>query len=387
MVDFSNTKVAFNTKNNSELKRAYFLFKLISNKPLVKIGTALTNFALKTNLPIDGLVKSTVFDHFCGGISIIDCKPKINKMYKSNVYCVLDYSVEGKQTESQFDLITKKTLDLLDFAADNKSIPFTVFKPTAVGCFEIYKKISQSENLNNDEFDKWNRIKDRFHSICRYAQKKNIPVLIDAEESWIQKAVDNLTEELMKVYNKDKVIIFNTLQAYRWDRYQYLIDLHKNAKIIGFKIGIKLVRGAYMEKERTRAQIKGYKSPICQTKVETDKNFNKCLIYIINNLDDINLFLGTHNEASTLKAVRLLNSIGVKNNNTKIWFGQLYGMSDHISFNLAENDFNVSKYLPYGPVKDVMPYLIRRAEENTSVSGHTSRELELIKTEKNRRGI
>ena len=191
----------------------------------------------------------------------------------------------------------------------------------------------------------------------------------------------------MQVYNKDKVIIFNTLQAYRWDRYKYLINLHKNSKIIGFKIGIKLVRGAYMEKERTRAQIKGYKSPICHTKVETDKNFNKCLIYIINNLNDINLFLGTHNEASILKAVKLLNSNGVKNNNMKIWFGQLYGMSDHISFNLAENDFNVSKYLPYGPVKDVMPYLIRRAEENTSVSGHTNRELELIKKEKNRRGI
>jgi len=387
MVDFTNTKVAFNTKTNSELKRAYLLFKMISNSHLVKIGTALTNFALKTNLPIEGLIKSTVFDHFCGGISIIDCKPTISQMYKSNLYSVLDYSVEGKQTESQFDFATKKTLDLLDFAAVNKSIPFTVFKPTAVGCFEIYKKISQSENLNNDEFDKWNRIKDRFHSICKHAEKKNIPVLIDAEESWIQKAVDDLTEELMQVYNKDKVIIFNTLQAYRWDRYKYLINLHKNSKIIGFKIGIKLVRGAYMEKERTRAQIKGYKSPICHTKVETDKNFNKCLIYIINNLNDINLFLGTHNEASILKAVKLLNSNGVKNNNMKIWFGQLYGMSDHISFNLAENDFNVSKYLPYGPVKDVMPYLIRRAEENTSVSGHTNRELELIKKEKNRRGI
>ena len=387
MVDFTNTKVAFNTKTNSELKRAYFLFKMISNSHLVKIGTALTNFALKTNLPIEGLIKSTVFDHFCGGISIIDCKPTISQMYKSNLYSVLDYSVEGKQTESQFDFATKKTLDLLDFAAVNKSIPFTVFKPTSVGCFEIYKKISQSENLNNDEFDKWNRIKDRFHSICKHAEKKNIPVLIDAEESWIQKAVDDLTEELMQVYNKDKVIIFNTLQAYRWDRYKYLINLHKNSKIIGFKIGIKLVRGAYMEKERTRAQIKGYKSPICHTKVETDKNFNKCLIYIINNLNDINLFLGTHNEASILKAVKLLNSNGVKNNNMKIWFGQLYGMSDHISFNLAENDFNVSKYLPYGPVKDVMPYLIRRAEENTSVSGHTNRELELIKKEKNRRGI
>lgn len=387
MVDFTNTKVAFNTKTNSELKRAYLLFKMISNSHLVKIGTALTNFALKTNLPIEGLIKSTVFDHFCGGISIIDCKPTISQMYKSNLYSVLDYSVEGKQTESQFDFATKKTLDLLDFAAVNKSIPFTVFKPTAVGCFEIYKKISQSENLNNDEFDKWNRIKDRFHSICKHAEKKNIPVLIDAEESWIQKAVDDLTEELMQVYNKDKVIIFNTLQAYRWDRYKYLINLHKNSKIIGFKIGIKLVRGAYMEKERTRAQMKGYKSPICHTKVETDKNFNKCLVYIINNLNDINLFLGTHNEASILKAVKLLNSNGVKNNNMKIWFGQLYGMSDHISFNLAENDFNVSKYLPYGPVKDVMPYLIRRAEENTSVSGHTNRELELIKKEKNRRGI
>jgi len=387
MIDFNNTEIAFHLKTDSELERAYFLFKMISNQPLVKIGTMATNFALKTNLPIEGLIRSTVFDHFCGGISSKDCITKIDQMFKSKVYSILDYSVEGKQNESQFEFITNKTIDLIDFAVDNESIPFSVFKPTAVGRFEIYRKVSQSEKLEDFELEEWNQIKKRFDRIFNHAKKNNIPVLVDAEESWIQTSVDNLLLDFMKKYNKTNPIIYNTLQAYRWDRYDYLVKLHEKAKKENFIICIKLVRGAYMEKERAHANDKGYKSPICETKRQTDKNFDNCLTFMIDNLDYFHLYIGTHNEKSTLHALKLLSLKGISNNNSKIWFGQLFGMSDHISFNLANSKYNVSKYLPFGPVRDVMPYLIRRAEENTSVAGQTNRELELIKSERKRRSI
>ena len=387
MIDFNNTKIAFHLKTDSELERAYFLFKMISNQPLVKIGTLATNFALKTNLPVEGLIRSTVFDHFCGGISSKDCISKIDQMFKSKVYSILDYSVEGKQNESQFEFITNKTIDLIDFAVNNKSVPFSVFKPTAVGRFEIYRKVSQSEKLEDFELEEWNKIKKRFDRIFNHAKKNNIPVLVDAEESWIQTSVDNLLLDFMKKYNKTNPIIYNTLQAYRWDRYDYLVKLHEKAKNENFIIGIKLVRGAYMEKERAHANDKGYKSPICETKLQTDKNFDNCLTFMIDNLDYFHLYIGTHNEKSTLHALKLLSLKGISNDNSKIWFGQLFGMSDHISFNLANSKYNVSKYLPFGPVRDVMPYLIRRAEENTSVAGQTNRELELIKSEMKRRSI
>ena len=387
MIDFNNTKIAFHLKTDSELERAYFLFKMISNQPLVKIGTLATNFALKTNLPVEGLIRSTVFDHFCGGISSKDCITKIDQMFKSKVYSILDYSVEGKQNESQFEFITNKTIDLIDFAVNNESVPFSVFKPTAVGRFEVYRKVSQSEKLEDFELEEWNKIKKRFDRIFNHAKKNNIPVLVDAEESWIQTSVDNLLLDFMKKYNKTNPIIYNTLQAYRWDRYDYLVKLHEKAKNENFIIGIKLVRGAYMEKERAYANDKGYKSPICETKLETDKNFDNCLTFMMDNLDYFHLYIGTHNEKSTLHALKLLSLKGISNNNSKIWFGQLFGMSDHISFNLANSKYNVSKYLPFGPIRDVMPYLIRRAEENTSVAGQTNRELELIKSEMKRRSI
>jgi proline dehydrogenase len=308
-------------------------------------------------------------------------------MFKSKVYSILDYSVEGKQNESQFEFITNKTIDLIDFAVNNKSVPFSVFKPTAVGRFEIYRKVSQSEKLEDFELEEWNKIKKRFDRIFNHAKKNNIPVLVDAEESWIQTSVDDLLLDFMKKYNKKNPIIYNTLQAYRWDRYDYLVKLHEKAKNENFIIGIKLVRGAYMEKERAHANDKGYISPICKTKLETDKNFDNCLTFMMDNLDYFRLYIGTHNEKSTLHALKLLSLKGISNNNSKIWFGQLFGMSDHISFNLANSKYNVSKYLPFGPVRDVMPYLIRRAEENTSVAGQTNRELELIKSEMKRRSI
>jgi len=386
-LDFNNTKVAFQLKTDSELERAYFLFKMISNQPLVRIGTAATNFALKTRLPVEGLIRSTVFDHFCGGINALDCIPKIDIMYRSNVCSILDYSVEGKQDDVQFDSVVAKTLELIDFAAQKKAMPFTVFKPSGVGRFKIYEKISNSLPLTKEEIKEWSKIQKRFHSICKHAKINNIAVLIDAEESWMQSAVDGFVLDLMKIYNKDSVVVFNTLQAYRWDRLDQLKELHSLAKAQKFKLGFKLVRGAYLEKERARAKALDYISPICATKEDTDLNFDSCLKYILRHLDDIHLFLGTHNEKSTLKALEILECENIGKGDSRVWFGQLLGMSDHISFNLAKLNYNVAKYLPFGPVKDVMPYLIRRAEENTSVAGQTNRELELIKKEKRRRKI
>jgi proline dehydrogenase len=386
-IDFNNTKVAFHLKSDSELERAYFLFKMISIHPLVRIGTTATNFALKVNLPVEGLIRSTVFDHFCGGINQIDCISKINEMYNSGVHSVLDYSVEGKEDETQFDLAVQKTLELITFSKNSDAMPIAVFKPSGFGRFKIYNKISENKELTTPETEEWLRIKERFNLVCGFGKSNNIKILIDAEESWIQKAVDDLILEMMNLYNKESVVVYNTLQTYRWDRLNYLKQIHLASKKLNFKLGIKLVRGAYMEKERLRASELGYKSPICETKELTDILFNDTLKFILGNLNQIQPFIGTHNEESTALAVSLMNEYKISKNDNRVWFGQLYGMSDHISYNLAANGYNVAKYVPFGPVKDVMPYLIRRAEENTSVAGQTSRELKLIKLEKNRRKI
>jgi proline dehydrogenase len=273
----------------------------------------------------------------------------------------------------------------LEYAKNNKAIPFVVFKPTGIGRFEMYQKRTEGISLNELEAAEWNIIKARFHTLCKKAYESNIPVLIDAEESWMQDAADDLIEEMMMIYNKDSALVFNTLQAYRWDRLDYLKNLHQRAKTNGFKIGIKLVRGAYMEKERERARKFNYQDPICADKNATDILYNDTLKYIIDNLNDIELFAGTHNEDSSYLLMEHIIEKGISINDKRIWFGQLYGMSDHISYNLSEKEYNVAKYLPFGPVKDVMPYLMRRAEENSSVAGQTSRELYLIKKEKQRR--
>ncbi|WP_142784656.1 proline dehydrogenase family protein [Changchengzhania lutea] len=382
---FDNTEIALALKSDSELDRAYFLFKMINKEPLVKIGAAVTKFALNANLPVENLIRSTVFDHFCGGINEEDCLKGINKMYTKNMHTVLDYSVEGKEEEEQFDYAVQKTLSTLEYAKNHKAIPFVVFKPTGFGRFEIYQKLTERITLSDLEHEEWDTIKKRFHTVCKKAYDSDIPVLIDAEESWMQDAGDDLIEEMMMTYNKKRALIFNTLQAYRWDRLDYLKNLHQRAKIKGFKIGMKLVRGAYMEKERERAFKKAYKDPICVNKNATDNLYNDTLKYIVGNLNDIELFAGTHNEESSYLLMNLLEQKNIYQNDKRVWYGQLYGMSDHISYNLSENGYNVAKYLPFGPVRDVMPYLIRRAEENTSVAGQTSRELFLIKNEKERR--
>ena len=386
-VDFNNTEIAFHLKSDSELERAYFLFKMISIEPLVRIGTAATNFALKAHLPVEGLIRSTVFDHFCGGVNEEDCISTIDKMYSSKVYSVLDYSVEGKEAENQFDLALKTILNLIEFSKNREALPIAVFKPSAFGRFDLYQKVSDKKPLSASENDEWQRIRNRFDKVCDSGKLNNVKILIDAEESWIQDAVDALVLELMQTFNTDTLIVYSTLQTYRWDRLEYLKKIHLIAKKNNFKLGFKVVRGAYMEKERQRAKELNYKSPICDTKEITDALFDNTITYILSNLDSIHLFIGTHNEESSLLALKLMTEFHLSNNDSRIWFGQLYGMSDHISFNLAKQGYNVAKYVPFGPVKDVMPYLIRRAEENTSVAGQTSRELSLIKKEKKRRNV
>ena len=383
---FNNTEVAFSLKSDSQLERAYFLFKMIESQPLVRIGTAVTNFALKAHLPVEGLIRSTVFDHFCGGVTEEDCLPNIDKMFTKNVHSILDYSVEGKETEEQFDHALEKTLKTINFGQEKESIPYAVFKPTGFGRFALYQKLTEGQELTVDEKSEWIRVVERYHTVCKAAVEKDVPLLIDAEESWMQDAADVLIEELMEIYNKEKAIVFNTLQMYRHDRLEYLKGLHQRAHQKEYHIGMKVVRGAYMEKERARAEEKGYESPICADKQATDDNYNAAILYMMEH-PKMALFAGTHNEESSFLLMELAKKYNIKPNDYRLWFGQLYGMSDHISFNLANEGYNVAKYVPFGPVRDVMPYLIRRAEENTSVAGQTSRELGLIKTERKRRKV
>ncbi len=384
---FEDTAIAFSLKTDSELERAYFLFKMIANEPLVRIGTAVTNFALKAHLPVDGLIRATVFDHFCGGVNEEDCMPLVDRMFEKGVCSVLDYSVEGKEEEEQFDLAMEKILNILNFVKEKDAIPFAVFKPTGFGRFALYEKLSAGKILSDEEQQEWSRVVERFDAVCKRAYDLDVALLIDGEESWMQQAADDLVEQMMRTYNKEKAIVFNTLQMYRWDRMDYLKKLHGIAKKEDFKIGMKVVRGAYMEKENQRAEEYGYPSPICASKQATDDNFDTVVSYMIENLDIISIFSGTHNEQSCLKLLAHMEQLDIKRNDRRIWFGQLYGMSDHISYNLSAKGYNVAKYLPFGPVRDVMPYLIRRAEENTSVAGQTSRELDLLKKERKRRKI
>ena len=382
---FTDTQTAFALKSDRELERAYLLFKMIQNRNLVKVGTALTNFALRFRLPVEGLIRATVFDHFCGGTTEEDCIPVMQKMYSRGVSSVLDYSVEGKEDEAHFDDAMNITLKIIDFAKENPAIPFAVFKPTGFGRFALYQKIGEGKPLSDEERAEWDRVVARFETVCSKAAVNNIAVLVDAEESWMQDAADQLVEELMRKYNKGRVLVFNTLQLYRHDRLEYLQALHERAKAEGFHIGMKLVRGAYMEKENERALEKNYPTPICPTKQSTDETYDAGVKYMVQNIDTMALFAGTHNEESSYKLMEMMARHNIPKNDNRIWFGQLYGMSDHISFNLAKHGYNVAKYLPFGPVREVMPYLIRRAEENTSVEGQTSRELYLIQKERERR--
>lgn len=382
---FNNTKRAFILKSQKDLSRSIFIFKLMNVPLLVPFSIFFAKISMKLKLPIEWLIKRTIFDQFCGGVSQKDCLPLVKLMHTKNVFSVLDYSVEGKEDEEEFDKALDNKIDIIKFAAEQKEIPFAVAKPTGLGRFEIWEKMTENETLNDSEQAEWKRIKARVKKICQAATDYDTKLLFDAEESWMQDAADDLIEEMMKIFNKDKAIIFNTIQCYRWDRLKYVKDIHERAQKDDFKLGFKIVRGAYMEKENARAKRKNYQTPICEDKEASDVNFNAVMCYCIDNVEDISMFIGTHNEVSTYMALQLMNQKEIKLDDDRIWFGQLYGMSDHISYNLGTECSNAIKLVPFGPIKDVVPYLFRRAQENSSVQGQSSRELSLLLEERDRR--
>lgn len=386
MISFSNTEIAFKDKSNKDLNRAYWLFKIIGSPFLVKIGKPLTTLALKLGLPIKGMIKATIFKQFCGGEHIEDCKPRIESLAMSNIGTILDYSVEGKTEEADFESTVEEIMATIEAGTNNPNIPFAVFKVTGIGQFQILEKFNDpNAQLTVQEKAAVQVIEERVDRICRHAFEKGTPVFIDAEESWIQDGIDRLAYEMMERYNQETASVFNTVQIYRHDRLEHLKVQTKIAQEKGYQLGIKLVRGAYMEKERKRAEDMGYPSPIQKDKASTDLDFNKAIEWMVEHIEQISFCAGTHNEESTLLLTQLLDLNNIPHDSSKVYFAQLLGMSDHLSYNLAHHEFNVAKYVPYGPIEEVMPYLLRRADENTSVAGQTSRELTLISMERNRR--
>jgi len=386
-LSFDNTEIAFRYRNNKELKRAHFLFSSMSSPFLSKTGMMLTQWAMRMNLPIKGIVKKTIFQQFCGGETIEEAARTSAMLGKFGVDVALDYSVEGKEAEEEFDHAVPEFIKAIEYAATQNNIPFIPIKVTGFARFSLLEKIHRGDALNESEKAEWARVEKRIDRICEAAARCKSMILIDAEESWIQKPVDDLADFMMACYNKKALVVFNTFQMYRHDRLEFLKTSHSKAVQLGYTLGAKLVRGAYMEKERKRAEEQGYPSPIQPDKESTDKDYDAGVTYCLNNLDTIAVFIGTHNENSCFKAAEMMQQKGLEPGNPHVYFSQLYGMSDNITFNLADAGFHVSKYLPYGPVKDVVPYLMRRAQENTSVAGQTGRELGLIKKEIKRRGI
>lgn len=387
MIKFDNTEIAFKSLNNRELKKAYRLFKLMGNTSLVKIGNKLAKFATNIGFPVGWAAKPTLYAHFVGGETIKSCQKVVDKLGKYNVKAILDYSVEGKEKDEDIEKALQETLSSIKNAGANENIPFSVFKPTAFGKSKVLEKSSLGEKLNEAEEKELEKFKNRVHQLCQAAYAVDVPILIDAEDSWYQNIIDKVTESMMEKFNKSRAIVFNTYQMYRWDRLDYLKAAHKKATDGGYYLGAKFVRGAYMEKERARAEEMGYQDPIQPDKESTDKDYNLALKYCVENIQNISIFNGTHNEYSSAYLAELMDEHKLEKNDQRIWFSQLLGMSDNISFNLAEKGYNVAKYLPYGPVRHVLPYLLRRAEENTSVQGQSSRELLLINKELKRRKL
>lgn len=384
---FDDTAVAFALKSDAALERAYFLFRLISKQPLVRIGAKVAKFAFDAHLPVEGLVRATVFDHFCSGTSARDSLNVVDSLSSKNVFSVLDYSVEGAKEEISLDACYENTLSTIKESQKNQNIPFSVFKPTGFAHPDLLLKVSQGVALSEEELAAWQRVRDRFWGCAKAASNANVRLLIDAEESWFQPAIDQLVEELMESFNRERPVIYTTAQMYLTQRFAYLKKLLQKAQSNNFIAGVKLVRGAYMEKEAEYAKQNGLNSPICANKEATDLNFDQGWKLMLNHLDYFALYFGSHNEVSTYAILEAIEQRNLPKDHPHLWFGQLYGMSDHITFNLAKAGYQASKYLPFGPVKDVLPYLIRRAEENTSVQGQTVRELALIEVERKRRKL
>ncbi|PRY11617.1 L-proline dehydrogenase [Pontibacter ummariensis] len=384
-VSFDDTAVAFSSKSDAELYKMYLLFKAMNSNAFVKVGGTLLNTALNLHLPVKFLIKPTIFNHFCGGETVQESDRAIEELAKFNIGTILDYSVEGEGDEKSFDATRDELLRTVEKAHDNQHVPFAVFKITGLIDIHLLEKIQKRQELSVDERAAYERGRDRVNTICKRCYESDVRVFIDAEESWIQETIDNLVYEMMELYNKEKTNIYNTYQLYRHDRLEVLQRDYANAVKRGYYLGAKLVRGAYMEKERKRAQQEGYPSPINPTKEATDELFNESLRFCIEHLDHIAFCNGTHNEESCYLLVQLMAEHNIAPNDERIYFAQLYGMSDNLSYNLAYAGYNVAKYVPYGPVEAVMPYLLRRANENTAIAGQSSREYGLIMSEIERR--
>jgi proline dehydrogenase len=381
-VSFDNTEIAFSSRTDGELKNARRLFKAFNYRWLVVYGPKLVEWSLKLGLPVKGLIRKTVFNHFCGGESIDDCEPTVDHLKASGIGTILDYSVEGENTDKNFDNTLSEILKTVEASSKYKSIPFCVFKTTGIARFELLEKVQSGERLTSDEEDEWNRVRSRFDSICKAAHDAETKVFVDAEESWIQEPIDSLTMEMMAKYNGKRAIVFNTIQLYRHDRLDFLMSCINNNE---FFQGYKLVRGAYMEQERKRAKQMNYPSPIQPDKESSDRDYNAALKLCIENLGKVEVCAGTHNEESSTYLCELMKENNILFSDSRVYFAQLLGMSDHISFNLSHSGYRVAKYVPYGPVKSVMPYLGRRAAENSSIGGQIGRELHLLQNELERR--
>ena len=384
-LNLNDTAVAFASKSNVELQKKRWLFSLMGSPFLAQLGAKSAEFGLSFGLPIKFAIKETVFRQFCGGETIEECEGVIRDLAKSKIGTILDYSIEGKDDEATFERTRAEILKVLRRAAGDANIPFAVFKVTGLARIELLEKISTNSKMDSAEQNEWRRARTRVEEICRTAYELDQPTFIDAEESWIQPAIDNLAREMMHAFNQEKAIIYNTIQLYRHDRLDFLQTAFEQAKSDDYFLGVKLVRGAYMEKERARAHEKGYRSPIQTDKSATDRDYNLAQQFCFDNLDRVSVVSGSHNEDSVKLLAGLMREAGLPNNHPHVYFSQLFGMSDNLSYVLAAEGYNVSKYVPYGPVKDALPYLIRRAKENTAVMGQMSRELEMIDREIKRR--
>ena len=386
-LNFQDTATAFADKSNRELKEKYRIFKLMNSSFLTDIGTKLAQFALAWNFPVKGLIKDTLYKQFCGGETIAECEPTIEKLGESHIGTILDYSVEGKSEEEDFGKTKDEIKRTIERAKADERIPFAVFKVTGIAPLGTLEKMSSGVELTEKGKWKWERIRSRVEDICKFAHSLGQPVFIDAEESWIQNGIDILATEMMGKYNAENPIIYNTIQLYRHDRLEFLKKSHEKSLRDGYILAVKLVRGAYLEKERERAEEMDYPSPIQPSKEATDRDYDAAIDFCLENIEDISFVAGTHNENSVQMLAQKMQKKNITHNHPRVYFSQLYGMSDNLSYVLAKNGYNVSKYVPYGPVKDAVPYLIRRAQENTSVMGQLSRELDSIGSELKRRKV
>lgn len=384
-VSFEDTSIAFSSQSNGKLRKTYWLFALMNRGWLVNLGTFFIKLAFKLQLPVKKLIKRTIFEQFCGGETIRDCEKTIQKLHSGHVGTILDYSVEGEDSEVSFDETVVEILRTIERASESTDIPFSVFKVTGIASTDLLEKVQTGDTLTDEEQDSYERVRQRVDTLCRRASERNVRIFIDAEESWIQDTIDALAYDMMDRYNHQHCIVYNTYQLYRSDSFDNLKKSVANARAKGYLLGAKLVRGAYIEKERIRAHEGEYLDPIHHTKAETDRDFNEAVEFCLVNRDTVSICLGTHNEYSCQYCINRMQELRMAPNDPHIWFAQLLGMSDNISYNLAYAGYNVAKYVPYGPVEAVMPYLFRRAAENKSIAGQSSREYLLVKKELQRR--